>query len=93
MSDKKVVTANLSLNSDAHAQMRKLARQTGLTNREVIEALLEGLSDAEAEKLLSAKVEEKQNEKINRRDLKREVGSMSPERVKEILNLLKKDKK
>ncbi|MFP5300018.1 hypothetical protein R2R70_02230 [Cobetia sp. SIMBA_158] len=91
MSEKKVVTANLTMNCDAHGKMRKLARKTGLTNREVIEGLLEGLTEAQAEELLSSKVEEKQSEKQNRINLKREVGSMSPERVKEILKMLHKN--
>lgn len=91
MSEKKVVTANLSMNVDAHGKMRKLAKKTGLTNREVIEGILENLSEAEAEALLSPKVEQKQAEKTNRMNLKREVRSMSPERVREILKMLHQD--
>jgi len=83
------IAANLKLTAEAHSKMRKLAKATGLTNSEIVDELLTQTSFKEAEAVLKRLVERKKQERQERLRLRREVDSMPPDRVREILESLK----
>lgn len=87
---KSKVSANITLDSDSHRKLRLLASKTGLTNSEVVCGLLSETDLKIAEKNLAKAIEKKKEEKSAKSQLKQEVEALSPERVKELLALLKK---
>ncbi|MFP3342672.1 hypothetical protein R0J87_09190 [Halomonas sp. SIMBA_159] len=87
MSKKDTVTANIALNSEAHRHLRFIAAKTGLTNSEILECFLLALNYEQAVSLLKPYIDNKQNKPAKEESV---TQPLSPERVKEILALLKK---
>lgn len=87
---KKTVSINIGIHSNSHKKLRMVAQKTSLTNGEIINGLLKHLTETEILELVKPIVEDKQREK-EQRQLKSQIEAMSPERVKEILAILKKD--
>lgn len=87
MSEKETVTVNLSLNADTHRQLRLIAAKTGLTNSEIVTAFLTELDFEKSLELLRPTINLKKNKPAK---LSPETKALSPERVQEILSLLKK---
>ena len=90
LASKDKVSANIKLDSESHRKLRLLSNKTGLTNSEVICGLLSEVDVAKAEQALKSAIQKKRQDKEARRTLRQEVEALSPERVKELLALIKK---
>lgn len=90
LASKEKVSANIKLDSGSHRKLRLLSNKTGLTNSEVICGLLTEVDTDRADQILKRAIQKKQEDREAKRTLKQEVEALSPERVKELLAMLKK---
>lgn len=88
---RKTVSVNVNFDSDVHRTLRLLVNKTGLTNSEVVNALVGQLDFQTSLDMLKPAVEEKKTVKQERRRLKKEVEALAPEDVKRILTMIKKE--
>ena len=90
MTSKETVSANITLDSEAHRKLRILANKTGLTNSEIINELILADDMEVALKILQPAIKIKKDKKANKQKALKEVEALSPERVRELLALLKR---
>lgn len=90
MTSKETVSANITLDSEAHRRLRILANKTGLNNSEIVNGLLLSGDMELALKLLKPAIKIKQEKKANKKKAQKEVEALSPERVRELLALLRR---
>lgn len=90
MSDREIVTANITLDLESHRRLRMLASKNDLTNSEVMCGLLTALNTEDAEELLQPAIKNKKANSMLKKRASKEVEALSPERVRELLALLKK---
>ncbi|MGY2462260.1 hypothetical protein [Vreelandella sulfidaeris] len=89
--NRKTISVNVNFDADTHRKLRLLVSKSGLTNSEVVNALVEQLEFQTAQEMLNSTVEKKKAAKLERRKLKKQVEALDPEDVKRILSLLKKE--